>query len=155
MLNILWLESVQSTEQLQRSTQQLAPGRAGMVVSAHSLASQAGEKILKKGGSAVDAAIAVQLGLNVVEPQNSGIGGGGFLMFHEARTRQTLVIDCRERAAATARPDGFLLPSPPSPPNTPVPFATRQTLGSAVGVPGTLKCTRPLISGRVGCRSST
>lgn len=133
-------EGAQSMELAQKSTEQLATGRAGMVVSAHSLASKAGAKILQMGGSAVDAAIAVQLALNVVEPQNSGIGGGGFLMFYEARTRKTFVIDCRERAPATARPDMFLLPSPPSPPNTPIPFATRQTLGSAVGVPGTLKC---------------
>jgi gamma-glutamyltranspeptidase / glutathione hydrolase len=110
-----------------------AVAQRGMVVSANPYASKAGARILREGGSAVDAAIAVQLALNVVEPQNSGLGGGGFLMYYEKSTGRITIIDSRERAPATAHPSMFLGTDGV----TPIPFATRQTLGLSVGVPGT------------------
>ena len=74
-----------------------------MVVAAHPLAARAGYDILKRGGSAVDAAIATQLVLNLVEPQSSGIGGGGFLLHYAAREEKLSAYDGRETAPAAAR----------------------------------------------------
>ena len=65
-------------------TKELIKAKKHMVVSANPYASQIGLKILKKGGSAIDAAIAMQMVLNLVEPQSSGIGGGGFLLYFNA-----------------------------------------------------------------------
>ena len=105
-----------------------------MVASSHSLPTQAGLKILKAGGNAFDAAIAVQFALNVVEPMMSGIGGGAFFLAYEAKTRKVFVIDAREFAPKSALPGMFLDEA-----KKPIPFATRHTSGIAVGVPGTLK----------------
>jgi len=124
-------EVAESEHELQVD-QRASTGAAGMVVSANPYASKAGAKILQKGGNAVDAAIAVQLALNVVEPQNSGLGGGGFLMFYEKASGKISIIDSRERAPATASATMFLGTN-----GQPIPFATRQTLGISVGVPGT------------------
>ena len=71
-------------------------------------AAAAGQEILRKGGSATDAAIAMMLALNVVEPHNSGIGGGGFLMHHDGVSGVLESIDGRETAPAAARPDRFM-----------------------------------------------
>ncbi len=71
-----------------------------MVVSAHPLASQIGRDVLAHGGNAVDAAIATLAALNVVEPHASGLGGGGFLLYYDARRDSFHVIDYRERAPA-------------------------------------------------------
>src|SRR5882724_5577037 len=80
----------------------------GVVSAADPRAAAAGRDILRAGGSATDAAIAMMLALNVVEPQSSGIGGGGFLV-HAGRDGAT-TIDGRETAPASARPDRFLAP---------------------------------------------
>ena len=71
---------------------------SAMVSTAHPLSSQVGAQILAKGGNAVDAAIAVQFALNVVEPMMSGIGGGGFMMIYLADENKVLIIDSREKA---------------------------------------------------------
>ena len=75
--------------------------------SAHVLASQAGLKILKKGGNAVDAVVATALSLGVVAPAFSGIGGGGFLLVHLRKTGVSLYVDYREVAPKKARPDMY------------------------------------------------
>ncbi len=104
-----------------------------MVVAGHPLAVAAGAEILKDGGSAVDAMVAVQMVLNLVEPQSSGIGGGAFLLHHDAETQQVVAIDGREVAPALATEHLFLDDSGKarSWPDV-VPG------GLSVGVPGTL-----------------
>ena len=77
-------------------------GTNGMVASAHALASQAGLEMLKAGGNAVDAAVAAAFAVGVVEPNDSGIGGEGVILIFRADTRQTVAIDYRSAAPATA-----------------------------------------------------
>lgn len=108
-------------------------GSRYMAVSANPHATQAAVEVLARGGSAVDAAIAAQLVLNVVEPQSSGIGGGGFLLHYERATGRVLAYDGRETAPARARPDRFLRAD-----GQPLPFHEAVTGGLAVGVPGLL-----------------
>ncbi|MEN9539220.1 MAG: gamma-glutamyltransferase, partial [Pseudomonadota bacterium] len=99
------------------------------VAAANPLAAQAGYQVLKAGGSAVDAAIAVQMVLTLVEPQSSGIGGGAFLLHHDGRTVEA--FDGRETAPAGANGNLFVLPD-----GKPMPFADAVAGGRAVGVPG-------------------
>ncbi|MED4015616.1 gamma-glutamyltransferase [Sutcliffiella cohnii] len=115
-------------------TNEVAVGKDGMVSTSHPLASEVGADILKRGGNAIDAAIAIQLALNVVEPMMSGIGGGGFMMVYDAEEDETIIINSRERAPAGATPDMFLRPN-----GTVIPFQERVRHGNSVGVPGTLK----------------
>ena len=105
-----------------------------MVTAANPLAAQVGLTILRGGGSAVDAAIATQLALNVVEPQSSGIGGGAFLMHYQASSRAIEAYDGREKAPAAASEDMFLK-SDGSPAN----FFDVVPGGLSVGVPGALR----------------
>jgi gamma-glutamyltranspeptidase / glutathione hydrolase len=109
-------------------------GQDGMVATAHPLASEIGAEVLRKGGNAMDAAIAIQFALTVVEPMMSGIGGGGFMMVYDGETKETTIVNSRERAPSGATPDMFLDENGKA-----IPFGTRSTGGSAVGVPGTLK----------------
>ncbi len=80
----------------------------GMVATAHPLASQAAIEMLKKGGNAFDAAVAASFVISVVRPQSTGIGGGGFLLTWEPKTKKTEVFDFRERAPALATRDMYL-----------------------------------------------
>ncbi len=102
-----------------------------MVAAAHPLAVDAGLKVLREGGSAIDAAVAVQMALGVVEPQASGLGGGGFLLYYDARSRLITVYDGRETAPAGATPVMFLGAA-----GKPLPFREAVASGISVGVPG-------------------
>ena len=82
--------------------------KRGMVVSAHPLASQAGQSILRKGGNAVDAAVATTFAISVVEPFSAGIGGGGFLLLHQPKTGEMKALDFRERAPLRATRNMYL-----------------------------------------------
>jgi len=83
------------------------PAPAGIVSASDPSAAAAGVEMLRRGGSATDAAIATMLALNVVEPQNSGLGGGGFFVRNDGKTGQFSAIDGRETAPAAAGPDWF------------------------------------------------
>jgi gamma-glutamyltranspeptidase/glutathione hydrolase len=83
-----------------------AQGQA-MVAAANPMAVEAGLKVLRAGGTAVDAAVAVQATLGLVEPQSSGLGGGAFLTFYDAKTRQVTAYNGRETAPAGATPQLF------------------------------------------------
>ncbi|MDH6056892.1 gamma-glutamyltransferase [Umezakia ovalisporum] len=82
--------------------------KKGMVVSAHPLASDAGITMLRKGGNAVDAAVATTFAISVVEPFSAGIGGGGFLLIHSGKTGEIKALDFRERAPLKATKDMYL-----------------------------------------------
>ena len=110
------------------------PARKHMVAASHPLAVSAGLDILRAGGSAVDAAIAVQMVLCLVEPQSSGIGGGAFLLHFDAATGKTTSWDGRETAPAAARPDLFLDRD-----GKPLAFMEAVLGGRSVGVPGTVR----------------
>lgn len=116
----------------ERAAQPLQERQAAhmMVSAAHPLAVEAGLEILRQGGHAVDAAIAVQMLLGLIESPETGIGGGGFLLLHQAGTKRPVVYDGRETAPAAARPDRFQLLG------VSVPRALAIPSGSAVGVPG-------------------
>lgn len=108
--------------------------RHQIVAAAHPLAVEAGREILRQGGSAVDAAIAVQMVLTLVEPQSSGIGGGGFLLNYDAAAHRLESYDGRETAPAAATPDMFLGPD-----GKPLQFYDAVVGGLSVGVPGVLR----------------
>ena len=116
------------------ATKHTVSARHQMVATANPLATDAGQAILNRGGSAVDAAIAAQMVLNLVEPQSSGIGGGAFMLVHDARRRTLLAYDGRETAPAAARPDRFLNAA-----GQPLRFFDAVIGGRSVGVPGTLR----------------
>jgi gamma-glutamyltranspeptidase/glutathione hydrolase len=102
-----------------------------MVAAAHPLAVEAGLDVLRRGGSAIDAAVAVQMMLGVVEPQASGVAGGGFLLYFDGTTHAITVYDGRESAPAGATPTMFLGAD-----GKPLPFRQAVASGLSVGVPG-------------------
>jgi len=103
-----------------------------MVVAAHPLAAAAGLAILERGGSAVDAMVATQLVLGLVEPQASGLGGGAFLLYHEAKAKRSVAYDGRETAPAAADASLFVAQD-----GKPMAFNDAVVGGRSVGVPGT------------------
>jgi gamma-glutamyltranspeptidase/glutathione hydrolase len=105
-----------------------------MIAAANPLAVRAGYAMLRQGGSAADAAIAAQLVLGLVESQSSGLGGGAFLLAHDARAQRLIAYDGRETAPAAARADRFLDAS-----GRPLPFDDAVIGGRSVGVPGTVR----------------
>ncbi len=102
-----------------------------MVDAANPLAVEAGLKVLRAGGSAIDAAVAVQATLGLVEPQSSGIGGGAFLTYFDAKTRRVTAYDGRETAPQSATPQRFFGPD-----GKPLSFAQAVLSGRSAGVPG-------------------
>ena len=101
------------------------------VIAANPLAAAAGIEVLKRGGSAVDAAVAVQAMLSLVEPQSSGIGGGAFMNYFDGATRKITIYDGREMAPAQASPAMFLDSA-----GKPLPFDQAVLSGRSTGVPG-------------------
>ncbi|MFJ2256893.1 gamma-glutamyltransferase [Streptomyces sp. NPDC087844] len=109
----------------------VAVGYGGAVASVDADASAAGVEILRKGGNAVDAAVATAAALGVTEPYSSGIGGGGYFVYYDAKSRSVHTIDGRETAPLTAD-SGLFLEN-----GRPIPFADAVTSGLGVGTPGT------------------
>jgi gamma-glutamyltranspeptidase/glutathione hydrolase len=90
------------------SAAQAAEGRHGMVAAEHRLAAEAGVRVLRQGGNAVDAAVATALAVGVVNPSSCGVGGGGFMLIFDQATRRVHALDYREMAPAAARRDMFV-----------------------------------------------
>ncbi|WP_280715082.1 gamma-glutamyltransferase [Kitasatospora sp. MAP5-34] len=108
-----------------------AVGYGGAVASVSAEATAAGIEVLRKGGNAVDAAVATAAALGVTEPYSAGIGGGGYLVYYNARTGKVSTLDGRETASHTADQSLFLENGKP------LAFADAVTSGLSVGVPGT------------------
>ena len=116
------------------TAKQAVSARRDMIATANPLATEAGYQILRKGGSAANAAVAAQLVLNLVEPQSSGIGGGAFIVHHQGSTGKLAAYDGRETAPAAATPERFLDRD-----GAPLKFIDAVVGGKSVGVPGTLR----------------
>jgi gamma-glutamyltranspeptidase / glutathione hydrolase len=110
-----------------------AHANGGVVSSADPRASEAGQEILRAGGSAADAQMAMMLVLTVVEPQSSGIGGGGFFLHHNGKTGAIETIDGRETAPSATLPSRFMGTD-----GKPLPFVQAFPGGISVGVPGNI-----------------
>jgi gamma-glutamyltranspeptidase/glutathione hydrolase len=111
------------------TTPPLIPG----VTAANPIAVEAGLQVLRAGGSAADAAVAVQATLGLVEPQSSGLGGGAFLLYYDARSGQVTAFDGRETAPAGATPDMFLDEQ-----GVPLSYSDAVTSGRSTGPPGAM-----------------
>jgi gamma-glutamyltranspeptidase / glutathione hydrolase len=122
----------------------LVTAKKHMVVAAHPLAAEAGLAMLRQGGSAIDAGIATQMVLTLVEPQSSGIGGGAFILYWDAAARDLASFDGRETAPASATPDLFLDAD-----GKPLPRKEAMASGLSVGVPGVLAALK-LMHGKYG-----
>jgi gamma-glutamyltranspeptidase/glutathione hydrolase len=136
------LTTTTSSAQLSQSEPERATGLAGkssttatkfMAAAADPRATGAAIEILREGGSAVDAAIAAQLVLGLVEPQSSGLGGGAFLVHWDAARQVTKTYDARETAPAAAKPERFIRNGKP------MSFAEAVGSGLSVGVPGLVR----------------
>jgi gamma-glutamyltranspeptidase/glutathione hydrolase len=114
--------------------QAVAVGSGGAVASDDVEATSAGLEVLRHGGNAIDAAVAVAATLGVADPFVAGIGGGGFLVYYDARTHHVSTIDGRETAPRLATTNLFIDPAT----GKPLAFAVAVTSGLSVGVPGTL-----------------
>jgi gamma-glutamyltranspeptidase/glutathione hydrolase len=104
-----------------------------MVAAANPMAVDAGLKVLKAGGSAVDAAVAVQAVLGLVEPQSSGLGGGAFMTYYDAKTHKVTAYNGREKAPASATGEWFYGPD-----GKPMPKGQAIVGGHSAGVPGAI-----------------
>ncbi|MFJ1913394.1 gamma-glutamyltransferase [Streptomyces sp. NPDC088147] len=109
----------------------VATGYGGAVASVDADASAAGIEVLRNGGNAVDAAVATAAALGVTEPYSAGIGGGGYFVYYDAKSRTVHTIDGRETAPKSANTSLFLENGKP------LPFADAVTSGLSVGTPGT------------------
>jgi gamma-glutamyltranspeptidase/glutathione hydrolase len=129
------LRPSQSQPQLPEArAERVATAKQYMVAAAHPLGVEAGLGILAKGGNAIDAMVATQAALMVVEPQSSGFGGGAFLLYYDARSGKVRAYDGRETAPAGAGPDLFLGAD-----GRPMDILDALVGGRAVGVPGTAR----------------
>ena len=123
-------ETPQATRPTAPAAASPAAGRQ-MVAAAHPLAVEAGLEVLNAGGSAVDAAVAVQAALGLVEPQSSGLGGGAFMTYYDGATGKVTAYNGRETAPAAAGPDLFLGAD-----GKPLGFREAVLSGRSTGVPG-------------------
>ncbi|HEV2595687.1 MAG TPA: gamma-glutamyltransferase family protein [Sphingomicrobium sp.] len=118
----------------ERKAQSTVVAAEPFAIAANPLAARAGLNVLKRGGSAVDAAIAMQAMLSLVEPQSSSVAGGAFMTYFDSRSGKVMVYDGREVAPAQAASTMFLDAN-----GKPLPFNTAVLSGRATGVPGVLK----------------
>jgi gamma-glutamyltranspeptidase/glutathione hydrolase len=131
LVHVIVSNWVQRPSQVTERPARVRP-RSGMVASANPHATKVGVEILKKGGNAIDAAVATAFALGVVEPFASGIGGGGFMLIYTAKNKQVITIDYREMAPLKATPKMYLNPAGQV-------LADRMKEGHmAVAIPGTL-----------------
>ncbi|WP_027645014.1 gamma-glutamyltransferase [Salinispora oceanensis] len=115
------------------SSSSTAVGSGGAVATVDATATAVGRDVLRRGGNAVDAAVAAAATLGVTEPFSAGIGGGGFFVYYDARSGRVHTIDGREDAPASIREDTFVDPAT----GQPLPFGAARVSGLSVGVPGT------------------
>ncbi|GIX05166.1 MAG: gamma-glutamyltransferase [Planctomycetaceae bacterium] len=123
LVSYLWMMSCQAEDD-DRSVY-----RCGAVAADHPLASEAGVEMLRRGGNVIDAAIATAATLSVVRPASSGLGGGGFLLYYDAREQRVWAYDYRERAPLAATVDMFSTNADPQ---------ASRIGGLAVAVPGAI-----------------
>jgi gamma-glutamyltranspeptidase/glutathione hydrolase len=116
------------------TTAQRTEAKSFMVAAANPLAAEAGRKVLAEGGNAIDAMVAVQTVLGLVEPQSSGLGGGAFLVYYDASSGKLTTFDGRETAPMEATPKLFLDDQ-----GQPLKFMEAVVGGRSVGTPGTVK----------------
>jgi gamma-glutamyltranspeptidase/glutathione hydrolase len=134
-LKVAWITADAPPESATgRRAAELVRTSTTMVITANPLATEAGLEILREGGTAVDAAIAVQAVLTLVEPQSSGIGGGAFLLHWASASRELEAFDGRETAPAKVNPDLFLHMD-----GKPYEFMEAVAGGRSVGTPGVLR----------------
>ena len=133
LLACAWLSACATIPAPQPKVEQTVAAEP-FVIAANPLAAQAGLNVLKRGGSAVDAAIAVQAMLSLVEPQSSGVGGGAFMTYYDGRSGKVSVLDGREVAPAQAVSTMFLRSD-----GTPLSFDEAVLSGRATGVPGAVR----------------
>lgn len=118
----------------QNATANLVTAKTYLVAAANPIAAATGAEILKQGGSAIDAAVAVQTVLGLVEPQSSGLGGGAFLVYYDAGRKRLVTLDGRETAPQRATPKLFLDKD-----GQPMEFTDAVVGGRSVGTPGTVR----------------
>lgn len=118
----------------QAAKARLVTAKSYMVAAANPVAAEAGAEILKRGGSAIDAAVVVQTVLGLVEPQSSGLGGGAFLVYYDAGKKRLTTLDGRETAPQRATPKLFLDKD-----GQPMDFMDAVVGGRSVGTPGTVQ----------------
>ncbi|UXS34549.1 gamma-glutamyltransferase [Agrobacterium tumefaciens] len=116
------------------ATAKRVESRRFMVAAANPLAAVAGRDVIAKGGNAIDAMVTVQTVLGLVEPQSSGLGGGAFLVYYDAKTRKLTTLDGRETAPMEATPKLFLDNN-----GQPLKFMDAVVGGRSVGTPGTVR----------------
>lgn len=118
----------------QVSQDETAAAKYGMAASAIKEATEIGEQVLEDGGNAIDAVIAIQFALSVVEGMNTGIAAGGFLIYYDNDSKKTVVIDGHSQAPSEVTPELFVNEEGEA-----VPFDERSTSAKAAGVPGIMK----------------
>jgi gamma-glutamyltranspeptidase/glutathione hydrolase len=133
-MNHLILTLVTCVLALPAAAKTSVPATVGVVTSADPRATAAGQEMLRAGGSAADAEMAMMITLTVIEPQSSGIGGGGLILYHDAKSGKLETVDGRETAPGAAHADRFIGPD-----GKPLPFIQAWPGGLSVGVPGNIR----------------